>query len=453
MRIVPFHGRAQDTDEQPPGAAWLTELEDSLSGDAIGPAAESWRELREDVRALAPAMSPGFERTLGERILERQGARQPRRGAPLGLGARQEIGRLRTSGPLGTRVVGGREPQGAPSDSRRGRPPRRFPWTLWPRLLGTLRTLSPSARLGLATLGTVGAALVVTLVLVGPLRSGVSPHASIGEADIAVRPAKQGAAAASSAASPSTAGANADARPVKGAPLATGSTGTSSAPGRLQQLAASITLAADPNDVQTTADRVGQLAASDGGFVQSSHVQVQQGSGEASLTLRLPSARLGAGLASLARLAPVRGESQSLQDITEAFDSARRRAADATAERQALLRALGRASTQGQIESLRARLSQNATAISRARSAQRSVSRQATTASVEVTVLGDAHGASGGLSLHRGLHDASRVLIVVAVVLLIGAAVLVPLALLLAAFLAGRRSWLRSRRERALDAS
>ncbi len=33
-----------------------------------GPPADSWRELRDDVRALAPPMDPDFERQLSERI-------------------------------------------------------------------------------------------------------------------------------------------------------------------------------------------------------------------------------------------------------------------------------------------------------------------------------------------------------------------------------------------------
>ena len=56
-----------------------------------------------------------------------------------------------------------------------------------------------------------------------------------------------------------------------------------------------------------------------------------------------------------------------------------------------------------------------------------------------VTVIGDGHAGSEGLTLHRGLHDAGRVLVVTLVVLLIAAAILVPLALLLAALVTTRR--------------
>ncbi len=221
----------------------------------------------------------------------------------------------------------------------------------------------------------------------------------------------------------------------------------------MQQLGASITLAATPSDVQETADRVMRLAVSDGGFVQSSHVNVEQDAGEANLELSLPSAKLSGALAALGEIAAVRTESQSLQDITNTYNAAAQRLADATAERQALLRALSKASTEGQIDSLRERLSQNqGGSPRRARRSRRSHS-SASTAEVEVTVLGDAHAGSEGLTLHRGLHDAGRVLVVTLVVLLIVAAILVPLALLLLVLLTARRAWLRYRRERVLDAS
>ena len=71
---------------------------------------------------------------------------------------------------------------------------------------------------------------------------------------------------------------------------------------------------------------------------------------------------------------------------------------------------------------------------------------------MEVTVLGDRSSGSEGLTLHRGLHDAGRVLTVAVVVLLVAAAVLLPLGLLALALGFAARAWSRYRRERALDA-
>jgi hypothetical protein len=220
----------------------------------------------------------------------------------------------------------------------------------------------------------------------------------------------------------------------------------------VQELGATVTFAVTPSQVQQTADRISRLVVNDGGFVQSAHVQVQQGQGgEANLTLKLPSEKLSAALASLERIAPVRDESQSLQDITNSYDAARQRLADANAERQALLHALSRAVTEGQIDSLRERLAQSRGAVASAHAALEALSRRASTAEVEVSVLGSAHASSEGLTLHRGLHDAGRVLTVALVVALIAAAVLLPLALVLAALALSARKWRRYRRERALE--
>jgi cellobiose-specific phosphotransferase system component IIA len=195
---------------------------------------------------------------------------------------------------------------------------------------------------------------------------------------------------------------------------------------------------------------VSRLTTSEGGFVQSSHVDEGEKMGEATLTLSLPSAKLSDTLASLGQLAPVRSESQSLQDITNTYDAARQRLSDATAERQALLRALARASTEGEIDSLRERLAQNRGSIAEAHTAFQAVSQRASTAEVEVTVVGDKNAGSEGLTLHRGLHDAGRVLTVTLVILLIAAAVLLPLTLVAIALATARRAWRRHQRERVL---
>jgi hypothetical protein len=263
--------------------------------------------------------------------------------------------------------------------------------------------------------------------------------ASAGKAANAGRASSNGAGA----------GASASAEQATNAPAVSG---TAATVGRVQQLGASIRLTTTPGEVQSTADRVSQLATSDGGYTQSSHVNTGEGAGEANLTLSLPSAKLSVALASLGALAPVRAESQTLQDITNTYDAARQRLSDATAERQALLRALAKATTEGEIDSLRERLAQNRGAIAQAQAALRAVSQRASTSEVEVTVVGDKSVGSEGLTLNRGLHDAGRVLVVTLALLLIAAAVLVPLALVILALVTGSRAWRRHQRERVLDA-
>jgi hypothetical protein len=398
MRIVQFPTAHDDDGAE---RAWLQQLESALDGDAQGPAAESWRELRDDVRSLAPAMSADFERELRERILERDRARVPRK----------------------------------------------------------LRLARPS-RPAIAAAFSFAVVALVALVAVAPWRGGHAPEA------VPAQHVSSGALVRAPSATATTtpkgpaqaaggpAQAAGEAAPAAGAAVAPSSSAPAAAPGRVQQLGASVTLAVTPANVQETSDRVSRLVVRDGGFVQSSHVQVQQGrGGEATLTLRLPSEKLSAALASLEQIAPVREESQSLQDITNSYDAARQRLTDVEAERQALLRALAKATTEGEIDSLRERLAQSRGALAGAHSALEVVSRRASTAEVEVTVLGDAHAASEGLTLHRGLHDAGRVLTVTLVVLLIAAAALVPLALLLLGLTAAVRVWRRRRREQVLGTS
>lgn len=387
MRIINFPSRSEPTSAED---GWASELEAALDGRRQGPHAETWRQLREQVRSSAPPMTPEFDRKLRAQLAELQRPAVPKRGHPLA-------------------------------------------WLLRPSHLGLVATL---------VLGTIVALVIIT---------GQRPS----------RPAPQTVTAPRSASAIAAPAATNAQRHSTNQPLqasAAGQAGQSAptvavgaAPRRIQQLAASITLAPQPGEVQETADRVSRLTVSYGGFVQSSHVNVTPSSGEANLTLSLPSTKLSAALAALADLAPVRAESQSLQDITSAYDTARQRLAEVRAEQRALLRALSRASTQGQIESLRERLAQARGAIAQARSTLQTISHQAANAEVEVNVMTNPHTTGEGLTLKRGLHDASRVLTVVLVVLLISAAALVPLALLVLMLVSAHSAWRRYQRERALQ--
>jgi len=416
MRILPF----PDRDDLGPEENWLAELDAALSetaeqrragvgevlsaGAGENPRAASWRELRDDVRMLAPPISPEFERELGEQIAE--------------WSARS------------------RSKYAAPKPSTLKQPRRRLGWIRRPGL---------PALAGVS----VACAVIAAVLIAAPWRpAGHAVESSPRSPSLAVRGDNAGRASGAVASAPAAASQAGRAL----APEDLGPSGApASAPGRVQQLGASITLTATPDEVQTLADRASRLAVSEGGFVRSSHVNEGEKAGEADLTLSVPSTKLNAALASLGQLAPVRSESQSLQDITSEYDQARQRLDYASAERQALLRALARASTEGEIDGLRARLAQNGGTIARARAALGTVAKQASTAEVEVTVVGDKSVGSEGLTLHRGLHDADRVLTVTLVILLIAAAVLVPLGLLAIVLATARRAWLQHRRERVLD--
>jgi len=414
MRLVPSPGLHEDS--------WHDEIETALHGEDGGAAGAAWRELRADVRALAPPMSSDFERLLSDRVGEWTSApphdetgpqrRLPRRGFKR---LRLPSGRLRLPSPARLRTAG---------------------------LLATVACT-------LAIAGLIAASMQPSGHSAGREQRAASALSATRRHRVdELGPANPSAGVKASAGA-SGGLSNAGRAEEASANVPAAGEGALSAPGHVQQLAASVTLSSSPGEVQSLADRVTTLAVRDGGFVQSSQVQQQaQGTSEATLDLKVPSARLSGALAALGRLAPVRAESQSLQDITGEYDAARRNLSDAVAERRALLQALAKAVTQTQIESLRQQLALAGSAITRAQSALRAVSRQASTSALEVTVVGDARAA--GLTLHEGLHDAGRVLTVALVVLLIGAAVLVPLAAICAILLLGGRAWRRHLRERAL---
>jgi hypothetical protein len=413
MKVIRFPGgdsgpQVADAD---PGAT----IDAELNGETAGPQATALRELRDDVRALAVPVDPAFERELQARVAEWGAQGQARRRPSLN----QLAGRLR-------------------------------------------RWITGSVPHALAAAGGVVtvAALIVAVVVVGSSSNPVS-SAKSGRAAVAVMglpTAEKHAAKTNDDITPFAREISPSAHEL-GPTSAEESTAASStaAPGRLQQLGASVTLATGSNHVQEAADSVTRLGVSDGGYVQSSHVQVRQGgASEATLSLSIPSAKLSSTIAALGRIAPLRAVNQESQDITEPFDTARRRLGDDEAVRRALLRALAAAETQGEIESLRDRLSGNRATISRDRAAVHAVSQRAANSQLEVTITGAAgHAGSShaheGLTLRRGLRDAGHVLAGVGAVLLIALAVIVPLALVALALDALRRAWLRRRREAVLD--
>jgi hypothetical protein len=425
--IVPFPSASARAEQD----AWLAELEAALSDEARGAGAQQWRELRTDVRALAPPMAGEFAARLERRIAERA-----EQSAPRGESSRPPQ-RAADSSSSGSSSPAGRP---ARSGGFLARPPA---WL---------------SRLRVRRAGTIGALAILACVALAAVivasssRSG-SQGAVAGTA--ASPPALASGTAAPRTLAPSvtrSAKAAAGASPEEAGVTSGASRASASPSGRRQQRQASLSLATTPGGVQGVSDSVARLTAQDEGFVVSSNVQVQEaGASEATLMLRLPSRRLNAALASLGRLASVRAESQSLQDITGEYESARQRVQDLTAERQALLRALATASGQGQLDGIRERLTQSQRSLAQATAALQALSQRSSNSEVEVSVIGNSHVQSEGLTLHRGLHDAGRVLVVALVVLLVAGAVLLPLTIVLIGLAAVAREWRRRQRERVLD--
>jgi hypothetical protein len=226
--------------------------------------------------------------------------------------------------------------------------------------------------------------------------------------------------------------------------------------GRKVEKATQLSLSTTADGVQDVADGVVRVVQSLGGIVESSQVTTTSRGGTATFSLRVPVTRLDDAVRRLSALAHVSSLSQNVQDITSSFVSTASRLSDARAERRALLRALGRATTANEIASLRARLRLNASEIALYKGELNALRRRANLASVDVTVSGRGHAPSAGAGAwtpRDALHDAVRVLEIGAGAIVVGAAALAPIALLAALAALAARSLRRRRREQALDAT
>ena len=316
-----------------------------------------------------------------------------------------------------------------------------------PRRRFALRPMLPA--MGVA--GCVVAA-VVAVVLVGRHDGGQSSSGDVTQEISQTGTLSDQAKKALGGSDTGSAGAQAAPPAAASAPPSSGS-GTSAR----RKVERSTQLALATPDVQNAADGVVRATQAVGGFVQSSQVSTGDGRSTASFVLRVPTGRLDDALARLSRLGHVKSLQQQAQDITNAYDSASARLAEARAERRGLLRALARATTAEQIASLRARIADNRRALQGYQRDFDAVRNRANYATVGVELTGrprkqaGAPADNGPWTPGDAAHDALRVLEVAAGVALIALAVLVPLALVGAAggFAAGAVR--RRRREAALS--
>jgi len=236
-----------------------------------------------------------------------------------------------------------------------------------------------------------------------------------------------------------------------------GSPGSDSRDARKQERSAALTLAAPPREIEAVGDAIVRVTDAVGGFVVSSSVAGGSDAG-GTFELRVPTARLPKALADLSRLAHVRERTQASRDITARSVSARERVREARLEREGLLRALARATTLNETESIRARLRTVNRALEAARASVRRVDNRAAFANVSVALVADrgsagAAGEGGRWTPADALDDALRVLEVAAGIALIVLSIVLPLAILAGLARAAARLGGRRRRERTLDAA
>ncbi len=203
------------------------------------------------------------------------------------------------------------------------------------------------------------------------------------------------------------------------------------------------------------AGKVNDITRGAGGFVADSRVSVgTRGAGSATFTLQVASSKLDQAIDRLSDLGTVTSQNQSTVDITSSFDSANQRLSDAKAVRKALLRSLAKADSAGEIASLRARIADNRGTIAGLESDLLKLNKRTnlTTISLSLTApSGDAPDSEddGQWSIGDAAGDALKILGAVSGVLLVGAAALLPFAILIAI------GWViyRVRRKRQRDAA
>ncbi len=211
-----------------------------------------------------------------------------------------------------------------------------------------------------------------------------------------------------------------------------------------------LSLSAKPEDVRGVSGEVISITRSLGGIVASSQVSETQGGSTANLELTIPTRNLDAALDQMTDLADVDSLNETTDDITKPFVSAQDQVHDAKARRHELLKALGNATTDAEAEALTIQIADARREISRAEANFDRIARKARLSDLNVTVSSNPN-ASDERTLGDWFDDAVDVLRGVAGVLLVSAAILIPIGLI-AAIVAWVAMRLRRRsREKTLD--
>jgi hypothetical protein len=309
------------------------------------------------------------------------------------------------------------------------RPPR---WWHWQQL-----------RLHMVAAGAATSVVGVLVVVVW----GISSESNLGSSD-------------DSSGSSASAPAMSKAPGVPETSSATGSSSSSSpsatvSPPRAQIKNVSLTLSTTAAEVESVSDKAIAVADDLGGYVQDSSVTARK---RADITLRVPQDRLQQALTQLSRLGHVSSRTQSIQDVTDQRAQLDADVRDARAYRDSLRTRLGNAKTDRETSSLRGRLTRAEQTLRRRERDVAKLSGQTSTATIDLTIRGNRKSGPAAAAPPAGrwgpgdaLHDAGRVLAVVAGVALIGLAVLAPVAILVAIGVALNRLLTRRRRERALE--
>ncbi|HEY6550862.1 MAG TPA: DUF4349 domain-containing protein [Solirubrobacterales bacterium] len=216
---------------------------------------------------------------------------------------------------------------------------------------------------------------------------------------------------------------------------------------------AEISLLADPADVAEDSAKVFSAVHDVRGIVLRSTTTAGRNSG-AHFDLLIPSAKLGDALAAFSVIDEVRSRHETTADITKPTIAANEELQDSRARIDSLLAQLSTAELESEREAIEAELRGERRHAARLRSQVARLHQRADFSRVSLRIeTGPPSDTSGGSwGIDDAFGDAGHILGIVAGVTVVGLAVVAPLVLLcLLAWLA-HHIWLRSRRERALDA-
>jgi hypothetical protein len=230
--------------------------------------------------------------------------------------------------------------------------------------------------------------------------------------------------------------------------------------GRKIVQSAQLALGAPADRIEAVAQEVFDVVGNQHGIVEHSSVTANGGPGAyAEFQLSIPSANLSQALSELSKMqyAHVTSRTDSSQDVNRQFVDERGQLREAQALRTSLLKQLAAAVTTEQVDSIRARLHDVDARIGSIKSALDALNHRVAFSRLDVTInAGSApvpahHSPNHGFTLGRAVHDAGRVLTVVAGVVLITLAAMVPIGLVMGLAISIGAPIRRRRREHALD--
>lgn len=221
-----------------------------------------------------------------------------------------------------------------------------------------------------------------------------------------------------------------------------------------------IVLGTKPGEVSGAAAKVFDAVHAAGGIVLHSSVHSgSKGATGAQFSLLIPSAKVDDALAQISSIAEVRARHDQTNDITAPTVSTSEELADLNATIEGLLKELGNVETEAERESVEAQLHEMRRRHAAIRGSLDHLHERAAMSEVTVRIVtsngaglhpGGGSGSDGSWGVGDALHDAGNILTIAAGVVLIGLAVLAPIALIALLFWAGNRVRVRRLRERTL---